>query len=155
MKGQFVFEFIIAGVFFFAIVLYSINYLNINVSDFKADFHQNVLQAKAVQASEILMNDKASMGLVDGIVFNDTKIQNFNSMYCDSGSYDSLVEDFHLYDIRSYGVFPKDINIFVLIPTSGMILDCGMPIPRGVEKAEITRFGLHKGEAAVLGVVIW
>ena len=35
MKGQFVFEFLIAGLIFFVIVVYSINYLNVSVSDFK------------------------------------------------------------------------------------------------------------------------
>ena len=52
MKGQFVFEFLVAGLIFFLIILYSINYLNVNVSDFKDDFYRSRLQGKAIQISD-------------------------------------------------------------------------------------------------------
>ncbi|MCK5016115.1 MAG: hypothetical protein KAS32_03505, partial [Candidatus Peribacteraceae bacterium] len=63
MKGQMVFEFIIAGLFFFAIIVYSMNYLSVNVNNFKGDFHQNLIQSKAIQISEIIMSESSSIGI--------------------------------------------------------------------------------------------
>lgn len=156
MKGQFVFEFLIAGVIFFVIVVYAINYMNINVSDFNSKFYNSWLQSKAVQISEVLMRDSSSMGIASEYEFNRTKVGNFNSTYCPPlGDYRQLVRDFYLYqdsDFESYNI-SNDVRITLSTP-SELLLSCGPSIP-GTPRADAERVGIFEGEFARLVVVVW
>jgi hypothetical protein len=160
MKGQLILEFVIAGFIFFAIVIYTINYLNVNVSDFNGKFYQNYLQTKALQISEILMGDASSLGLMDNAEFNTSKIQSFNSSYCNPGGvYKNLVEKLHLYQKTIFGTLPNDVRIEMNITSSGVtLLDCGPRIPRNITRAEIGRLGMLQdggSEIANLRIVVW
>jgi hypothetical protein len=159
MKGQLILEFVVAGLIFFAIAIYTINYLNVNVSDFSGKFYQNYLQTKALQISEILMNDASSLGLTDNAEFNITKIQSFNSSYCNpSGDYKNLAEELHLYQKTVFGLLPNDVRIEMNTSTGATLLDCG-PIrtPRNITRAEVGRVGVLQdgGEIANLRIVVW
>jgi len=154
MKGQFVFEFIIAGVIFFAVVLYTINYLSFNVSDFSSRFYQNRMQSKAIQIAEILMSGESGFSMADNLRFNLTKIQRFNSTYCGDLNYGKFVRDFYLYENTVYGISPNNARVG-LFTRSSVILDCGPRMPRNTTKADIERVGLYQGEMAKLRVTIW
>lgn len=159
MKGQLIFEFIIAGLIFFAIVLYTINYLNVSVSDFRDKFSQNRLQSKAIQIAEILVASESGLSIADNLKFNLSKIQAFNSTYCPpQGNYRKLAEDLYLYEKNDFGVSPNNAKI-ELFTKDGVPLDCGpkvgFQIPRGITKAEIGRIGLFQGEIAKLRVTVW
>ena len=159
MKGQFVFEFLIAGLIFFVIVVYSINYLNVSVSDFKTKFYSSRLQSKAVQVSEILMKGSSSISFVENSVFSLSKIQNFNDSYCnltDAGSYPVLLNDMYLYEHTPYGREANYLKILMINTASGeTFLDCGPRIPRNVTRAEVGRVGLLGNELMSLSVVVW
>ncbi|NIO22459.1 MAG: hypothetical protein GTN38_00345 [Candidatus Aenigmarchaeota archaeon] len=159
MKGQFVFEFLIAGVIFFAIVLYAMNYLNVNVSDFKGRFYVDKLQSKALQISEILGNEKSSVGLVEGpYLFNASKIADFNTTYCiDRAGYMKMREDFELTEKTEYGERMHNANITLVTESGIPILQCGYTIPMWTEKAEIERFGIlnENNELVTLRVIVW
>jgi len=151
-----VFEFIIAGLIFFTIIIYSINYLNFNVSDFKNKFYQNRLQSKAFQVSEILMAGRTNLSLTDGERFNASKIYFFNSTYCGDANYKKLAEAFYMYETASFGTLPNDIKIELSVPSSGfLLLDCGPRMPRNTTKAEVGRMGLYEGNVARLSVTVW
>jgi hypothetical protein len=154
MKGQFVFEFLIAGLIFFAIVVYTINYLNVNVSDFKGKFYQNRLQSKAIQISEVLVKGSSPLSLAEDSEFDLSRIQGFNSTYCTPGGYDSLIEDLYLYENTAYGRFSDNVKILLSSP-SETLLDCGSIIPRNITKAEVGRYGTLGGEMLNLRVVVW
>ena len=154
MKGQMVFEFLIAGIMFFAIVVYSINYLNVNVSDFKWKFYQDKLQGKAMQISDILMNEKSSLGLVgQPHVFSTAKIQNFSQNYCDVSKYHDLLGEFYLVEKTVWGTLDHDMNILLFSGES--YLDCGAKIPGNTTKAEVERVGLLNNDLVKLRVVVW
>jgi len=163
MKGQLIFEFLIAGFLFFAIVLYAINYMNVNVTDFKGKFYQNRLQSRAVQISEILMGGTSSMSLMDNSEFNITKIQKFNSTYCSFENYNKLVNDLYLYETTGFAILPDNARIELASIQSGLLLACGPNFPRdaltGTAKAEIGRFGVMQNgsvkETVKLMVVVW
>ena len=163
MKGQFIFEFLIAGLIFFTIIVYTINYLNVNVSDFKSKFYQSRLQSKAIQISEVLMSSESSLGLVDDSGFSLTKIQDFNNTYCEipfnATKYKGkLIRDFYLYEKVIYSPdegFPNDVKIILNSASGEMLLDCGLRIPRNTAKAEIGRVGTLNREIAKLKVVVW
>ena len=159
MRGQFVFEFLIAGLIFFTIVVYTISYLNVNVSDFKSKFYHNRLQSKAIQISEVLMGGGSYLSIADSSEFNLTKIQEFNITYCnlsEISTYQNLVNDLHLKEKTVYGVFSDNIKIYLyLLSPIEILLDCGPMIPRNITKAEVGRVGVFNGEMAKLEVVVW
>lgn len=156
MKGQMVFEFIIAGLIFFTIIIYSINYLNFNVSDFRSKFYQSRLQSKAFQVSEILMSEKTEISLMSGNSFNHSKIGTFNTTYCGDANYKKLAAAFYMYETASFGILPNDLRIELSVPASGLVLlECGPRMPRNVTKAEIGRIGLYGGNVTRLGVTVW
>ena len=154
MKGQFVFEFLIAGLIFFTIIIYTINYLNTNVTDYKEKFHQSWLQNKAVQISEVLMGEGSPLSLTENGEFNLTKIQNFNLSYCNpDGNYRDLIEDLHLFEKTNYGLFAGNVRIVLSLPGE-VLMDCGPRIP-GSPRAETRRVGVFNGNIAKLDIVVW
>jgi hypothetical protein len=162
MKGQLVFEFLVAGFIFFAILVYTINYLNVNVSDYRNNFYQNWLQSKAIQISDILLKGESTLSLSSGQELNMTKIQLFNADYCplQNGSYSKLIDDFYLYEKTNFGdVVSKDVIIQLSSP-SGMLIDCRSKVgmfPSNITKAEIGRVGIigSTKEIAKLRVIVW
>lgn len=156
MKGQLIFEFIVASLIFFAIIMYTINYLNVNISDFREKFYQNKLQNKAFQISEILMSGQTSLNIADNGIFNQTRINLFNSTYCGDANYKKLVDILFMYETTNFGVLPNNVNIELDVQSTGVVLlDCGPGIPRGVAKAEIGRVGLFQGSVGKLGITVW
>jgi hypothetical protein len=159
MKGQFVFEFLLAGVIFFAIVLYAMNYLNVNVSDFKVRFYSDKLQSKALQISEVLGNEKSSLGLVESpYLFNKSRVDNFDSMYCkDQDGYMKMRVGLDLTERIEYGERLHNVNITLVTESGLILLDCGYTIPKGTERVEAERVGVfnENGELARLRVIVW
>lgn len=156
MKGQFVFEFLIAGIIFFAVVIYSINYLSVSVYDYKGKFYQNRLQNKAIQISEVLISGKSPLSIAEDSELILSKIQAFDNMYCSGGGdYPRLVKELYLYEITRYDIFPlihNDVKINIFNSTD-VLLDCG-PLP-GSPRAEIERVALVEGNVAKLRVIVW
>ncbi len=153
MKGQFIFEFLVAGLLFFAVVLYSINYMNTNVRMFSANFYQDWLNDKVVQISEMLMNEHSPVSLVsDANVFNQTKIQDFQNIYCNENSYAKMINDFGLHEKREYGLVMHDISI-TLNTSNNTIFTCGKT--PALPSASIERLGLLNGKISKLTVTVW
>lgn len=154
MKGQFVFEFLIAGIIFFVVVIYSINYLNVNVADFKSKFHQSALQNKAIQVSEVLMKGYSHLSVADDFEFSLQKIGEFNQTYCPpEGDYSRLVGELHLYEKTSYGEFPGDIKIEISNSTD-LFMSCGPRVP-GSPRADMERLGMLNGGIVRMRVIVW
>jgi hypothetical protein len=156
MKGQFIFEFLVAGIVFFAIILYMINYLNVNVLDFKNRFYMDELESKALKVSEMLTGEKSNLSLVDRWpVFSESKIKDFND-YC-KDNYDKLVRDLDLWERTVYGERPHKVKIKINT-TSGSLLDCGPAnLPDSASIAEAERFGVLNTakELIILKVFVW
>jgi len=157
-KGQLVFEFLIAAVFFFYIVFYVINYLNTTALVFENDFYMNSLEFKALQTSELLLHSKGTwngtvpkaLGLVeDWPVLSSTKIQNMNA-YCNS-NYTDLLEKLDVNSSLGHGIKieinKSDVNL----------LECGY-LPEGTGwrfvSANIERFALSDSDE-VLTLSVW
>jgi hypothetical protein len=158
MKGQFIFEFLIAGLIFFTVVVYTISYLNVNVSDFKNKFYYNRLQSKAIQISEVLVGGESPLSLVDGSGFSLARIQNFNNSYCrQAEDYTKLIDDLYLKERTSYGLsLENDVKIHLSSPNEIKLLDCPGIISRsGSPRAEIERVGVLQGETIKLRVIVW
>ncbi len=139
MKGQMIIEFIIAAVMFFGVILFTINYLNTEVSVYSSDYFINEVESKSVQVSEMLlhnpgiwMDDGSAMivGLSDEWpIINATKIEKMKSYYCSpEGRYTELLEKFDMKIKLLYGGewINRWLRIYVNIEgPDGSLLVCG------------------------------
>jgi hypothetical protein len=153
-KGQLVFEFVIASVFFFYMVFYVINYLNSAALVFANDFYVNSLEFKSLHVSEVLLHSRGTWNgnvpLAPGLavewpVLNSTKIQ-YMDAYCISDYY-GLLEKLDVDYGTGHGI-RIEIN-----RTGGNMMECGH-IPEGIVNTKIERFALSEGNE-VLFVGIW
>lgn len=155
MKGQFIFEFLISGLVFFAVVLFTINFLTSNVSSFKNQFYIDHLQIMALRSSELLTNGNSQMNLVDGWpTYSVSKIDAFTALCQNANEYNKIRELLGLSEATSFGTRLFDIN--VMVSWGSETRTCGPPIPAYVSKAEIKRYGLlDTGEFVKLNIVVW
>lgn len=155
-KGQAVFEFLIAAMFFFYIVFYVINHLNTTAIVFSNDFYMNSLEHRAFQISEILLHQEGkwngsfpeAIGLSAGWpVLNETKIQYFQA-YCGDNRSDMLKKlDIDISD--GHEVMIEITN------TSGTVMKCHR-LPEGVINTNIRRFALSQsGEILTMSIWVW
>ena len=143
-KGQLVFEFIIAGVLFIAIVLFVLNILNVNVASYTNDYVAHTLDAKAFALSELLVKNKGSwdtgtvpwtprsVGFAEAWPYlSEEKLSNFND-YC-SGNKDVLLPKFDLLDKAFGNTYKFKIVVNSTDSTLPSFVECGQAaeFPRG------------------------
>ena len=162
MKGQLVFEFVIAALMLFSIIIYTINYLSINSNLYHERFLSNMLESKAVQVSEILLNDPVD-GIVDEWPLLDTvKMSAFESS-CNS-DYEETLRDFNLIDDFPYSEL-HHLSVVVNATDGQVYVDCGRTPPpiqniwyQAASKATVTRYGYIPppgDKLATIEVVVW
>ncbi len=145
-KGQTVFEFIIATLFFLAIVMYVISFMNTNVNMYAREHGLGVLESRAWQASEALVRTEGNWsgsspnmipeepGLAqDWPVLDTGKLLSMDN-FCSSG-----YEGF----LRAMDVDPEYHGMSLVVdrfddPGETRLVDCGTP-PQGRPYAEVKR----------------
>ncbi|MBN2043226.1 MAG: hypothetical protein JW754_05490 [Candidatus Aenigmarchaeota archaeon] len=153
MKGQFIFEFIVAALMFFMIILFAINYLNINVSDFEGRFYKDEIQSKALWVSEVLTSPTSNITLVDEWpYFNSTKISLFNDTYCGSKvSFDGLKKRLNMERTDDLGKRLLSMRIVMATNATDLsdwrnkIIDCGQKEDELWWESEVQRIGIMDG----------
>ncbi len=163
MKGQFIFEFIVAALMFFMIILFAINYLNINVSDFEGRFYKDEIQSKALWVSEVLTNPSSNITLVDEWpYFNSTKISDFNDTYCvsngnpDKVKFDTLKRRLNIE--RNDDLGKRLLSMRIIIVTnatdfSDPKIDCGQKENEFWWESEVQRIGMMDGPGGEIVVM--
>jgi hypothetical protein len=156
-KGQIVFEFVIATLFFLAIVMYTITYMNNSVFMHSSEHRLDTLESRAWQISEGLVTGKGvwsggvpqEIGLaLDWPVLNETSISELDT-WC-GGNWDDFMG---LLDVE-----PNLNNLALSIdkftdPGETNLLECGSP-PQGIPGAGVTRFAVGE-DGSVLKVGVW
>jgi len=160
MKGQLVFEFIVAVLIFFGIVFYAINYLSWTVSGYSSDFSAENMESEASQIGELLVLNKGNwsggnpvtLGLAqEWPVLNSTKISWLNAS-CNTlpSGYAKIMENLD--------VHPRYRMKITIRNETAFLVDCGLgaPISGNVTKAETKRYALSEsGSVLVVYVTIW
>ena len=163
MKGQLVFEFVVATLFFLAIVMYTISYLNTTVFAFSESHYSSMLENNAWQVSEALVTGKGvwsdddppnmipeELGIAqDWPILNNSKITSLDN-WCVGrlGEMAALLD----VDPEFHGI---SIEIYRKTPTGEEnILDCGSP-PTRIPNAMVTRFGVRDTDNNLLKVMVW
>ena len=162
LKAQLVFEFIIAMVIFFGILIYALNYMGWTVAGYASDFSAENLESEATQIGELLVMNKGSWSggapITVGIaqewpVLNSTKISWLNaSCNNDYGNF-----------LRKLDMSPKHRLKIMIMETQAsgavsIMADCrlGVPISGNVTKAETRRYALSEtGNILTVYVGVW
>ena len=150
-----VFEFVIATLFFLAIVAYVITNMNNSVFMHSREHQMNMLEIKAWQVSEALVTREGvwtggvpqEIGLAqDWPVLSDDKINDLDN-WCGANMDEMLV----MLDVDPLlnGV-ELEISRYTG-PGEEMLLDCGN-VPGGRPSAEITRFAVKSSDNNMLRV---
>jgi hypothetical protein len=162
LKGQLVFEFIVATLFFLAIIMYTINYLSSTVFLYSSDHYTNTLESKAWQVSEMLVRSQGNwfgsgetmtplaIGLAgDWPELSEDKILSLDN-WCPAntkGMMGLLNVDSHIHGMG--------LEVKKLVSGSEVtLLECG-GLPSGIQNAKVTRFGVSDVDKNLLKVDVW
>lgn len=144
------FEFVIAAVIFFSLVLYTMIYLNSALSEYRGEFYVNDLQSRAIQISDLLLHNR-EIGISAGYPYINSSRVNSLSMICNNNYPDFLMD----FDLRNHRI-KIEINES---DTGNIILDCPsiISIPPKVTKVNMMRFGVldTTNKTAILNLWIW
>jgi hypothetical protein len=164
MKGQLIFEFVIATVLFIVIVFFVVITLNGTVSSFTGNFYKNHISEEAMRVSEQLTNSPGKwnnlgepmlVGLaVEWPVLNDTKIKYLGG-YC---SVERSVGENKDILVRLLGLESRGgvQGLHVLIANaSKTVMDCSTG-QAYTEQGYAERFGYTNESGIVkIGVYVW
>lgn len=169
MKGQAVFEFVIASIMFFGIMVFIIMSMGNVFGSFTGEYYSNVLQGQAVAVSELILKTPGnwsgetplSVGLSEGWpVLNSTRIAYLNAL-CNSDytkTLDMLDIESKSFTIQESGFNRSyNMNMTIINMTSNkVILDCGKEISLRAEKGGIKRFGVsNTSDVLVFELWLW
>ncbi len=162
MKGQLVFEFVVATLFFLAIIMYTINYLNSTVFLYSSDHYTNTLESKAWQVSEMLVRSQGDWsGIPPNMVpsaigfaeewpkLSEDKIKSLDN-WCPANMEEMtglLNVDSRIHGIR------LEINKSVS-GSEVTLLECGS-LASGIQNARATRFGISDVDQKLLKIGVW
>ena len=160
MKGQMIFEFMVAAVIFIGIVLYIIMYMSGSIGSFSSEAHSNFLETKAVQISELLVKSPGvwddgvpvQPGLaLDWPVLDPVKVGDFQAYCQDEGNTDDLQEKLGLVERGAF----FDRTYSTRIAGAGVDCSTGTFSPEEPQGAYIRRYAVLDGETVALDVWVW
>ena len=161
MKGQLVFEFIIAAIIFIGIIVFVLNILNANVSIFSSQYQAYNLESKVIAASEVLVHTQGGVGVaLDWPVLDQVKLDELNDVVTGLCAdvdvrYKRLLELLNLVE-RPGLQNTYNVNIEITgLQTGDNYLNCGKTFPEGVFSASIERFAILEGEPVRVTVNVW
>ena len=161
-KGQTVFEFILAALVLFSIIIYALSYTGDEVSFFTNNFDSDKMESKVIQLSESLLNPFSDYSIAEEWpVFNRSKMNAFNNI-CNN-NYPTLLNDSELYETDPLG---GQHNIHLMVRADVLtqpvtnVIDCGRRPDDLVERPkvfEIKRIGIDSqtGKPVELKIWIW
>ncbi len=159
-KGQTVFEFILAALVLFSIIIYTLTFVGSEVSIFTNNFDSDKTESKVIQVSEALLNPYSKYNIVDEWpIFNRNKMIMFENN-C-TGNYPAVLTDLQLYETDPLG-FPHNIHTKiradVLTSPPVTVIDCGSLPGDFVNRTrvfEIKRVGIDSVTSSPVELKIW
>jgi hypothetical protein len=161
MKGQMIFEFVVAAMLFFAIIFYVMGFLGSSVDAFSSGHHENFMQNKAIQISELLVRNPGvwssgvptTVGLAkDWPVISANKTRWFDS-YCDT-DYEGLLDMLDVFEVIESNI-TRYYNLNVRVG-GRQNMTCGPPVPDRGEVYRMQRFALAEDSSVLnLTVSVW
>jgi len=159
-KGQTVFEFILAAIVLFSIIIYTLTFVGGEVSLFSDNFDSDRMESKIIQVSESIINPHSKYSIVyEWPVFDRNKMIIFNNN-C-NGDYVSLLNGLGLYKTDPLG---GQHNIHLMVRADVLtqpittVIECGRRPDDLVERPrvfEIKRIGIDSQTGYPVELKIW
>jgi hypothetical protein len=159
MKGQMIFEFIVAAIVFFGIIFYVLSYLNVNVTTMSTDYYSNSLESKAVGISELLFKTQGfwvggipdSIGLASEWPELDSQKIEWLRVYClEAGGYTDILDKLGLKEELPIG----EVTYKVRVNIGGERI-CGPSVPKDIGRGSITRYLVVDGNITKSEIFVW
>lgn len=147
MRGMFIFQFVIAGMLFFSLLLILISTTRGDVLKFQNNAEYESMARKAIIASDILMKEKL---IKKYPFFDEKKIEDFFSNCNDL----FLTELFNLNEERMGSITHWKMNIELEVDEEKK-WTCGRTVPAKINKYSINRIGILDEKIAKLTVTVW
>lgn len=156
-----VFEFVVAAIVFFGIIMYTISYLSSSVSTFSNELYMNNLETRAIQISELLVHNPGKwvdgeprvIGLSgDWPVLSSMRIGELQAFCQDPVNYTYLQQNLGLEEDRFGSTQIYNINVRIN-ESNNVLLDCG-PSPPEKRMVNVERFALSEG-GGILSINVW
>lgn len=152
MKGQAVFEFIIASLILFSVIIYTINVISSDFNLRHNHFLSDRMEGNVIRVSGILLSEHQYGLTGDWPRLDQDKLDAFDE-FCAS-DYTSVLEAFGLKEVAPY---TRYTHMNVTVSDSVKVhVNCGRTPPETVGKAVITRFAFSPtNEIARIVVTLW
>ncbi len=159
MKGQLVFEFIVAVVLFMGVVVYTLNTLNANVSAYTGDYFAMNMESKVVAASEAVLRTTEGAGVAKEWPVLDNESVNSLKQRCES-NYVGVLNDLNLLERPAPFVGAEYYKVRILIEDGGsVVMDCSPHVvgrvPENIASAHVRRYGVLSGGVVEVNVWVW
>jgi hypothetical protein len=153
MKGQVVFEFVIASLILFSVIVYTISFIAGDFNTRHGRFLSDRLESNAIRVSNLLLSNHKDIGIVE--VWPQVNQGMINDLMDECNDYPSLQESLGLREESPYVTYIH-FNITVA-DDSTTYVNCGREPPEGIGKAVVTRYALSpsKNTIARIGVTVW
>jgi len=154
MKGQLVFEFVIAALILFTIVIYTINFLSSTVGNYHSRFLSSFLESKALLISEIVMNDPSGGIVSEWPLLSPERMTDLNDTCRNEEGYYQILQKLGLVEEKPYEIYH---HMNILVREGGIeYVNCGRLPPGNMSKAVVTRYGLlASNEIAPVQITVW
>jgi hypothetical protein len=152
LKGQIVFEFVIASLILFSVIVYTISFIASDFNTRHGRFLSDRLESNSIRVSNLLLSDHKDIGIVG--VWPETDQNMIDDLMVECGDYPSLQESLGLREESPYVTY-MHFNITVA-DESTMYVNCGRELPEGTGKAVVTRYALSPSKSvARIEVTVW
>jgi hypothetical protein len=153
MKGQMVFEFVIASLILFSIIFYTLSFLASDFGMRHGSFVSDRLESNAIRVSNILLGTHENGIVGDWPVLDQASIDAFGTKCNDE--YRPLQNSLGLREESPYVTY-MHFNITVADKTK-TYLNCGREPPAGVGMGSVTRYALSPPpeEIVRIDVTVW
>jgi hypothetical protein len=153
MKGQLVFEFVLASLILFSVIIYAITYMTGSVGSYHGEFVSNSLESWVVKVSDVLLRSPERGIVSEWPMLDSNKYAQLESE-CQS-DYDMVIERFGL--VRKV-TYDRPLHLYVSVEgVDGVTyMTCGNVPPQRINRATITRFALlPSNDVARVMVTVW
>lgn len=156
MKGQAVFEFIIASLILFSVIIYTINVVSSDFNLRHNHFLSDRLEGNVIRVSDLLLSEHQYGLTGDWPRLDQSKLDAFEAFCNPPNDYTAVLEAFGLKEVAPYTRYTH-MNVTVLDSDDVYVVNCGRTPPETVGKAVITRFAFYPSndEIARIDVTLW
>jgi len=153
MKGQLIFEFVIAALVFFVVLFYVIVYMSGAINTYHLTFKNDNLESRTVRASEIIMTD-SDRGVVSRWPVIDSNAMTAFAVSCND--YTSLLNNLELLETTPVQRY-YNTNITISDGSGSVLMSCGRDIPPTGTLSSVTRYGYISDTKilAKVSITVW